>query len=134
MTGSAAFEDSVRDNVVTYDEYYNTQRMMDEVGLDTEDAVGGSNDWEGYLGSGAGSDWKAESGNVDNETQAHNQEVTETIRRRFEDKLTDLESQDKMTNFEVQDLMSRFTEAQNMMSSVQKKKDDLDAGQIQKIG
>ncbi|MEZ5891793.1 MAG: hypothetical protein R3C58_01395 [Parvularculaceae bacterium] len=58
----------------------------------------------------------------------------EALRKAFEEKLKDLESEDKLGNFEIQDLMSRYNQSETLASSVQKKKDDTEKSIINKIG
>lgn len=77
---------------------------------------------------------------VDDEMRAQLSELLElssalrTVVEEANGLIREFESRDRLENFEVQDLMSRYTEAQNLMSQVACKKDDLCAGQIQKIG
>ncbi len=126
-----AFEDMVRDNEVTSSESSNMRRMLLEVGADATTVHDG--DWDGLLGHEVDGEWTAFVGDVSNETQAHNAQVIDGLRGRFEDKISDLESEDKMGNFEIQDLMARFNQNQQLASSVQKKKDDTSSAVIGKV-
>jgi LysM repeat protein len=47
-----------------------------------------------------------------------------TIKKKFEDRSKDLESQDKIGNFEIQELMSDYAKAEELQSNVLKKYED----------
>lgn len=48
-------------------------------------------------------------------------------------RLKDIEADVKLGNFEIQDLMSRFNQAEQLSSSVMKKRDEVANGVIAKI-
>ena len=126
-----AFEDMVRDNTMTDDEYWRIGEMMDDVGADKTGKVDGS--WDGLLGNDQGNGWEASFDDVENSNDARNKGLVDSIRGEFEDVLEDLESQDKLGNFEIQDLMSRFNQAETLASSVLKKQDDTKNAVIGKV-
>lgn len=126
-----AFEDMIRDKAVTGDESERLRGMLGEAGLDQSTVHDGS--WDGLLGNQENGQWTARFGDVKDETQAHNGEVVEGLKRRFEDGLSDLDNENKLSNFEVQDLMARYNQAESIASSLRKKLDDTENGQIQKI-
>jgi predicted nuclease with TOPRIM domain len=57
----------------------------------------------------------------------------ETLQKKFDDKMKDLEAKDKLGNFEIQDLMSQYNQSESTTSNVLKKLSDTKKYVINKI-
>jgi hypothetical protein len=132
------FEEMVRDNNLTDDEYWAIAKMLNDEGLSTNGTVDGS--WNGILGyfdeghSGEVHHWNAKiGGDASDDLTNKNQKKVEAVRSEFDGKMKSLEAQDRMGNFEIQRLMSAFNQAETLSSNMQKKTDDTISGVQQKI-
>ncbi|MCC7383654.1 MAG: hypothetical protein IT384_17570 [Deltaproteobacteria bacterium] len=129
-----AFDDKIRDKVVTDAEYWQIKAMLDEAGLDNKNWDG---EYDGMLGhydeghSGEVGHWKAKLGTEGQEKA--NQDLADATKNQFQDAIKDFEAQDKLGNFEIQDLMSTYNQAETLASSVLKKRDDTGNAVIGKV-
>ena len=115
-----AFEDKVRDKEISSGDESQIRAMMTQAEISTN-GVSFSRDGEGKAKLGAEGAEKS------------NQDMIDSIKAKFQDAVSALESEDKLGNFEIQDLMSTFNQAETLASSVLKKRDDTGNAVIGKV-
>ena len=115
-----AFEDKVRDKEISSGDESQIRAMMTQAEISTN-GVSFSRDGEGKAKLGAEGAEKT------------NQDMIDSIKAKFQDAVSALESEDKLGNFEIQDLMSTFNQAETLASSVLKKRDDTGNAVIGKV-
>ena len=116
-----ALEDKVRsDKEVSGTDETAIRDMMFKAGI-SQDGVSFARDGDGKAKLGAEGSEKT------------NQDMIDSIKAKFQDAVSALESEDKLGNFEIQDLMSTFNQAETLASSVLKKRDDTGNAVIGKV-
>ncbi|MBK6688855.1 MAG: hypothetical protein IPG45_30575 [Deltaproteobacteria bacterium] len=129
-----AFERAVGDKVLTEKEYADLNAMLGEVGM-SKDGVDYTN--SGVLGhySGGAGTWTAslDAGSED-KTARDNANKVENMRKNFDGKLKEIESQERLDNFGIQELMSRYNQSEQLAASIEKKEGDTQNAVISKIG
>jgi hypothetical protein len=115
-----AFEDKVRDKEISGADETQIRAMMTQAEISTN-GVSFARDGDGKAKLGAEGAEKA------------NQDMIDSIKAKFQDAVSALESEDKLGNFEIQDLMSTFNQAETLASSVLKKRDDTGNAVIGKV-
>jgi|JI10StandDraft_1071094.scaffolds.fasta_scaffold91892_4 hypothetical protein len=115
-----ALEDKVRDKVVSGADEAQIRDMMGKAGI-SQVGISFARDGEGNAKLGAEGAEKT------------NQDMVDSIKAKFQDAVSALESEDKLGNFEIQDLMSTFNQAETLASSVLKKRDDTGNAVIGKV-
>lgn len=119
-----AFERAVGDKELTTGERDNLAAMMGEIGMST----GTLNTLQAENGK-----YTADAGS-DSKISRDNANRVETIRKDFDGKLKEIESQERLDNFGIQELMSRYNQSEQLAASIEKKEGDTQNAVISKIG